>query len=310
MGDELPHRVAEEMGGGLEPCCVDQRGVDEHLGFGELVLPVGGLDHAAEEIVLRLGPSTSDEILEVLGELGPRDFSGGQILGAGGLFDADGEVVDERAEVLAVLGRHADQRADHVGRQRECHAADKVTLTAEIVEQVVAHLLDLGTQLLDTAGRERAGDEAAHPGVIGRVEHQHRQGAAADLALGAVEGDALVRQAGTAPAPRIAEKRPGVVEPGEDPPTDQFGLEDRGVLPQFGIERIRIRDGLGVGEDLEQCGVGIESHGVRLPVRSLGDQMGLVASSAARPPSPRVAARHLGGDAPSRAARNAPSLGW
>ena len=61
------------------------------------------------------------------GRIGRRD-----LLLAGGGLDADPERRDQRPQVLAVGLRHADECADHVGREGKGDLVDEVTLATEV----------------------------------------------------------------------------------------------------------------------------------------------------------------------------------
>ncbi|MFB6977910.1 hypothetical protein [Streptomyces scopuliridis] len=76
-------------------------------------------------------------------------------------------------EVVVVLVGHAEQPADHQGRQRQRELRDQVGRRpggGHPVEQVVGEAPDLGTHRLDLLDHEVGGEHPAQPGVV-RVVH-------------------------------------------------------------------------------------------------------------------------------------------
>ncbi len=84
-------------------------------------------------------------------------------------------LVDPAAEHVAVLGRHAEQRRDHVGRDlgpEVLHVVERA-LADLLVEQAGAQGADVLFEQLHPPRREGLGDQAPVAGVLRRVHEDH-----------------------------------------------------------------------------------------------------------------------------------------
>ena len=267
MSDQLTDRVAKQVGRRLEPRRIDQQRVDDDFRLGQLVLPIAGLNHAAQEVVLRGGTPLRDQVGYVCRDLFTSRVRRRDLFFARGRLDTDPEGSNHRTQVLPISFGYANQGADHVCGQRERHLVDKVALTPEIVEEFVTHVGDFRPQLLDSSRREGASDEPSHPSVVGRIEEQHGHRALAPPARASIDPAPFFFHPSTAPTARVPQQRLGVVVAGEDPRAGHGVLKDRRVLADLPVLGVRVRDHLGVGEDLEQGGVRVERHGATMADR-------------------------------------------
>ncbi|MDX8056304.1 hypothetical protein SK571_43605 [Lentzea sp. BCCO 10_0798] len=105
---------------------------------------------------------------------------------AGPLF-GDGAVVDvrsglgPRAELVAVVVRHAEQLADHEDRQWDRDGGVQVGWSlrgGQLIEQLRGQCVDAGTQCAHVFGGEVRLQQCAHAGVVGPLGDEVSQRAA------------------------------------------------------------------------------------------------------------------------------------
>ncbi|MET9144837.1 hypothetical protein [Streptomyces sp. NPDC004042] len=195
------------------------RGADEFVLREPPVVLVAYGDQGGEQVVAGGAPLVLDEAAQQ----GVQARQRGAVPGVGHLERERGPA----AEVLAVFLRYAEEFRDHGDREGRGERLDEVGLARgrESVEQVVGDLLDAWGESGGTARGEGAGDEAAQPGVLGRVRLQHL-GAQADL--GPVEQE-TGRLEGLGGRCRVLQKcRVGQCLPGQVVPDDQPAVQSRG----------------------------------------------------------------------------------
>ncbi len=189
-----------------------------------------------------------------------------------------------RLQAGPVLRRHAHQLTDHrhgQGQGEVGHELD-VAFLSHGVEQVGHQLVHGRAEPLDLARRERTRHQAAQPGVVRRVGHQH-------VVLRGLEEFA-------APRPVLTENAGGRTLDGQATPESgvaQHGLAlvvavhdvgaerrpaDPGLFAHEGVVRVGIRLALGSDQHLQQPPVEVgalrDRHGVRLSFPADGADAG------------------------------------
>ena len=97
------------------------------------------------------------------------------VVGHAGLGVEVERLVDPTADHVAVLGRHAEQRGDHVGRDAGAevlHVVERAPAD-QAVEQVDAEGADVVLEQLHAPRREGLRDQAPVAGVLRRVHEDH-----------------------------------------------------------------------------------------------------------------------------------------
>ena len=183
LRQERDHAVADEIRRGLEPGEEQQRRervqlfVREAVRFVGRCILVGVLhDQAAQQVVLRTGAPLLDQCVEERVALEHRRVGGVEHVARRSELEHRGERLRQHPELRAVLGRDAEQGADHADRELErelLHQLARIVLEHR-VEEVVDHLLDLRAEQVDGARRELAHHEPSEPRVHGTVEVEHR----------------------------------------------------------------------------------------------------------------------------------------
>ena len=248
-------------------------GEDDHEHRQQLLLAqapafVAGGEEGADEVGLGVGgelrphhpPALGDEV----GEVGPEGLGTGLAAAAALLVTGhDQQGVRPLLEVGPVLGRHADELADHRDRQRDRQPLDEVdhagpvaAVAVDGVEQAVGDLLGPAPQPVHPPGSEGLPDQAAQAGVVGRVGGQQ----AAHLALllapeGRLEpAQRLRHRLGRLDEAGVAEDEAHLVVAGDDPRLETLLADpvDGRRLPQLLEEQI------GVGPDF--VGIQIQRH--------------------------------------------------
>ena len=134
-----------------------------------------GGQQRTDQVVPPLPAAAGDLVVEVIEEfqLGLPACTP-DVLGLGAVEQAD-DALRPGLEALAVLQGDPEHLGDDDGRERERELGHQLGAVAagEAVAEVVGDRLDARRQALHRVRGERAGDERAQPGVVGRVAHQH-----------------------------------------------------------------------------------------------------------------------------------------
>ncbi len=196
----------------------------------------GGADQIAEQVVGGARAAlVLDQVAEVFGEPHERVVLRAR---AGGRHRLRGQL----AELRAVQLGHAQELTDHGDRQRIGERLDEVGAAGgqHGVEEFVGDLLDARAEFLDAAHRERAGDQPAQAGVVGRIGDQ--QVSADQLLveerhpdLAAVLGESRVGQRGARLV--VPHDQPGHVVRVRH---RQAYAVDRARLPQHRVHPVRV----------------------------------------------------------------------
>ena len=174
----------------------------------------------------------------------------------------------ERLELGPVRLRHAEHLTDHRDRELQGQLGDHVDHAVAAVEQLVGQPHDVGPELLDGPRRERLRHQLAQPRVVRRVEAEHRLRPLAEV-LEPLEpllfGEAVLlphRPRLALAEPRVSQHRLAVVV-STDHHDPESAPEDRGVLANGRVARIRIGLALGREQDLGQRRIQVDDRRVR-----------------------------------------------
>jgi hypothetical protein len=171
--DERPGAVADEVDGGLEPRHEQQHaGADQFVEAQPVPFLFGG-DQRREEGVVGPVPPVADQRIEVGTQLdlGPHALLVGAVdLGLQG----GGDHLAPGPEAVPVGVRDPEELDDDPDRQRVGQRLDEIEAGrgVDVVEEVPGARPDPGFELGQPARAEGRGDQAANPGVVGRVHLQ------------------------------------------------------------------------------------------------------------------------------------------
>ena len=131
------------------------------------------VDQVGEHVVARVGLAVGQRLADVV-----HDVEHGRrrdVVGHAGLGVEVEGLVDPAADHVAVLGRHAEEGGDHVGRDAGAEVLHVVERAAadQAVEQVDAQGADVVLEELHAPRREGLGDQAPVAGVLRRVHEDH-----------------------------------------------------------------------------------------------------------------------------------------
>ncbi len=170
VGEQGAHRVGDQVERGLVSGDQhQQQGADEFRLAEPVVLRAGG-DEVGGEVVTGFGPLGGDHRGE---QREQRLLRGGGGPGGGGAGDQD---VGQFVQFVLLLGRQAEQFADHLHRQRVGEVlaqVERAVQLADPVEQGGGPGLDGGLQGGHPARGEGLGDESAQPPVVLAVDGDH-----------------------------------------------------------------------------------------------------------------------------------------
>ncbi len=184
MAQQGQRAVADEVDGGLVAGDVQQHDERHQLGGGEAVAGLLDEQQLRQQVVARGARRRSSMTSRRY-----RPSAGRRLVGrlhrrvVGGRLQRRRERLRPVADLGLAFGGHAQQVGDHLERHREGQLVDQLHRAAlgRAVEDVVDQLLDPRTEPLDGRRGERQRDEAAQPGVIGRVEAEDALGRLARL---------------------------------------------------------------------------------------------------------------------------------
>ena len=135
-----------------------------------------GADEVREEIVGEVVAATGDHVIDVVVEGLPGGQDRGLVFGD---VPVEGvhEVVDPDRQLLPVLGRGAEQRADDRGRVLPRDVGHDVAVaTCDLaVDQIADDVDDGGAQAFDGAAAECCGNQSTQAGVLGAVDADDRR---------------------------------------------------------------------------------------------------------------------------------------
>ena len=174
MAQQREQAVADEVHRRLVAGDEQQDDRRQQLVGAQAVARFLGRDQRADEVGLGCPPAFLEQRHEVRGEGQHRAGGTTELLGRRVEVEDGRHVAGEAPEQLSVLGRNAEQLADHRDRKREGEVADHVEAPRfpQRRQQLLGHLGDARAELLDGARGERLADQSTQPGVVGSVHEQ------------------------------------------------------------------------------------------------------------------------------------------
>ena len=260
MLHEQAGAVADEVDGRLVARHEQQQHHRDELGVRQAVAFLLRGDERGQQVVVarRLAPLVDhafDELAHVGRGLGGRKA----FLGRDQRLERERDRLRPRPQLIAFVGRHAEDLGDDLERERERERRDEVApaVGRDSIEDLVDHLDDPRSPRLDRLRRERTGGEAPHTRVLRRVDVEKRlvEALVARLALLLVAEQADALGAGVLgdvrTEPRVSQHLGHVVVARQHDETERAAMHGIGG-PQLRVVRIRVRSHVGIE--------GIEEH--------------------------------------------------
>jgi len=164
-----------------------------------------------------------------------------------------------------IRGGNAEHLSDHRHRELQRELGNHVDHAVETVEQFVGEPNDARAQVLDGLGRERFRDEPAQPGVVGRVEAEHRSHAhfhraEARFPIGSRQPVFVPDRSGLTLAEARVAQRPLAILVATQHHESERAPERTRVLADRGVARVGIALALGREEDLGEEPVDVDGR--------------------------------------------------
>src|SRR5580704_5307602 len=281
--------VPDQVDGRLETRNQQQQRRADELAGAEPVALLLNRHEGGKQAVVGIGAALVHQIPQVRGQ-GQLRRTGPALGGRSGLrFQGRGDVMAPDPEAGLVLGRYAEQVADHRDRKRERQRVDEVEARHGIglLQQPPGEVTDPWLEPGYRPRRERAGHQPPDAGVVGRVHREQvgsgKLGARISVRVGGRPVSGLVHRRGAEPRIPQDARCHGVTRRRPDP--ERTAAE---VTPaQAGVDRVRV----GLGRGPQQPGNGVPAPLVVAQRRGLHDAVHhLLPKAHIRPPLRSAAA--------------------